>query len=210
MAFKIDRRARLSPKSGYAFGFNGPASVLRQTNGILFPYTPTINISHTVEYAPYEVVHNNYQQNSYTKTKNPSISVAGTFTATTQNEARYTVGVIHFLRVVSKMAFGGSGRPGRSGAGNSGEIPGTPPPVLNFNAYGVYNFHNVPVVVSDFSYQFDNEQDYVEIQVESETVQIPATTQITITLMPHYHPGLQNQFTIGDFSRGTLYRRGFI
>ena len=78
MVTKSDLRAKLSPKgkifdyrvnniyveNGYAVPFLGPGEALRRTNGIIFPFTPNINVAHQVDYSQYDLVHTNYQQNS--------------------------------------------------------------------------------------------------------------------------------------------------
>ena len=199
MSLDNDQRTRIRTKGGYNLPYSGPGVALRTTNGLMFPLTPTINLSQSVEYAPYEVVHTNYQQNAYTKTKNPSISVTGTFTSTTPKEAMYTIGVIHFLRVVTKMNFG-----------RSDNQAGTPPPVLEFYSYGRYNFHKVPVLVSDFTVPYENTTDYIEVIVAGEPVQLPIVMNISVTLLPHYHPRLQDRFNLASFANGDLYRDGFI
>ena len=113
---KKDLRTKLTLKPGSLRGngvdqgldapLKGPAKPLRVHEGIMFPFTPVINVNHTVDYTTYDLVHTNYQQNAYSRTRNPSIQVTGQFASQTPDEARYTLGVIHFLRVVTKMHFG--------------------------------------------------------------------------------------------------------
>jgi hypothetical protein len=179
--------------------FEGPGAALRTTNGIIFPFTPNINVAHTVEYSQYDLVHTNYQQNAYSRTRNPSIQISGVFASQTPEEAAYTVGVMHFLRVMSKMNFG-----------TSDDERGTPPPVCEFNAYGTYNFHRVPVLIGDFTFNYEDDTDYVEVGVNGETVQIPAMMTIAISLIPQYSASKQNSFNLGEFAQGTGYKRGFL
>lgn len=228
MVTKSDQRARLTPKgtvysgrgSGGARGFNsfgsgiggssttfaydapfqGPGAELRRTNGILFPYTPNISVAHQVEYSQYDLVHTNYQQNSFARSRNPAIQITGVFAAQTPAEARYTVGVMHFLRIVSKMNYG-----------ISDADRGTPPPVLEFSAYGTYNFHRVPVLVGSFNFIYEDGVDYVEVETANETVQVPTIMTIAMDLIPQYSPERQSQqFDLDDLARGQGYRRGFI
>lgn len=194
-----DSRARLSAKSAYTTAFSGPGAILQPTNGILFPYTPNISVSHQVEYSSYEVVHQNYQQNAYSKTRNPAIQVTGVFASQTPEEAEYTIGAMHFLRVASKMNFG---------AGSSN--PGTPPPVLEFSAYGKYNFSRVPVLIGSFNFIYEDGVDYVSIGGGDSTLQIPTIMTIAIDLLPQFSPARQNQFSIEGFANGSLYSQGFI
>lgn len=215
MSVRADKRARLSVKSrgfngvpsladaapAYDLPFRGPAAPLRRTGGIVFPYTPVISLAQQVEYSSYEVVHTNYQQNSYSKTRNPQIQVTGTFVSQTPDEALYTIGVMHFLRVITKMNWG-----------RADPDAGTPPPVLEFSAYGDYNFRRVPVVVGSFNFIYEDSTDYIEVVPANAdgAVQIPTIITIAIDLLPQYSPGKQNQFDLRQFANGDGYRAGFI
>lgn len=194
-----DSRVRLSAKSAYTDGFAGPGSILAPTNGIIFPYTPNISVAHQVEYSQYNLVHTNYQPNAYSNTRNPAIQVTGVFASQTPEEARYTIGVMHFLRVASKMNFGQSSN------------PGTPPPVLELSGYGKFNFNRVPVLIGGFNFVYEDGVDYVTVGDETRsTLQIPVIMTIAIDLLPQYSPGVQSQFSIESFADGKLYSAGFI
>ena len=212
MPSRTDLRAKLTVKglsnyngsagnsASYMLPFGGPGAALYRTGGIIFPYTPNITVSHQVDYSMYDVVHTNYQQNAYNSTRNPAIQVTGSFVSQTPEEAQYTVGVMHFLRVVSKMHFGARDAD-----------RGTPPPVLNFSAYGAYNFSNIPVVVGSFDFVYEDGVDYVEVVTAGETVQIPSMMTISISLMPQYSPGkVTGQFNLNEFASGAIYKNGFI
>ena len=215
MATKSDLRARLTVKGNgligsgrsgawasflnYDIPFKGPASALRRTKGILFPFTPNISVAHQVEYSQYDLVHTNYQQNAYSKTRNPAIQLSAVFASQTPEEAAYTVGVMHFLRVVSKMHFG-----------SGDKDAGTPPPVLEFSAYGTYNFSRVPVLLGSFNFIYEDGVDYVEVNINGEKVQIPSMMTISMDLLPQYSPAAQNNFNLNEFASGAGYRRGFI
>jgi hypothetical protein len=211
MAARTDMRARLALRGtkfsngrpalagGYSTPFIGPGAILERTGGILFPYTPTISVAHQVEYSQYDVVHTNYQQNAYIKTRNPAIQVTGIFSSQTPEEAAYTVGVMHFLRVTSKMNFGMNDRDA-----------GTPPPVLEFSAYGTYNFNRVPVLLGSFNFNYQDDVDYVEIVTGGQATQIPSMMVIAMDLLPQYSPDVQLSFNLNEFSSGVGYKRGFL
>lgn len=215
MTIRADKRARLTVKrglrpntltgrrgsrGGLGSPFFGPGSPLAVTGGIIFPYTPNITYGQAVEYSSYETVHSNYQQNAFSKSRNPQIQVVGQFISQTPEEAEYTVGVMHFLRVVTKMNFG-QFDPQR----------GTPPPVLEFSAYGTYNFERVPVLVQGFNWIYEDDVDYVEVDsANGGAVQIPTVVNIAIDLLPQYSPAKQNNFDLNSFANGGLYREGFL
>lgn len=208
-----DNRARLRVKgTGYTLPFGGPASVLRSKNGIVFPYTPVITSSMTTEYSQYDVVHTNFPQQSFVRHRPGNISIAAQFIHQTVDDAKYTSGVIHFLSVVMKMHFG-------LGDTNAG----TPPPLLEFSAYGLTNFNRVPVFVANYSTTFPDDVDYVNFTVSTSgrqdqagtspgtyDINLPAIMTINIELTPHFPARDQNNFDLNSFASGGLYSQGFV
>lgn len=193
-----DRRARLLAKPGYSQALQGPASVLGR--GIIFPYTPTVQAQTQVAYSKYDLVHTNSQPYAFQSSSPPGIQVTAQFIQQTEEEAQYLAGVLHFLRVVTKMNFG-QGDPEK----------GTPPPVLNFSAYGDQNFKNVPVLVGSFTQSYPDDVDYIETEIEGKAAQFPVTFTIAIDLMVQYSPSsVRNNYSTSAFANGTLYSNGFI
>lgn len=150
------RRVRLRPKPDAAseiYGSGGLLSPLRATNGMVFPYQPTISYQQDVSYSSVELVHVNQELYAYTKTNAVKLTVQGQFTVQNQKEGIYALACIHFLRTVTKMYFGASSN------------PGTPPPVLLFDAYGQYMFNQLPVIVTTFTVGLPNDVDYVPVDL---------------------------------------------
>jgi hypothetical protein len=221
-----DYRARLQPKNpNEATSILGPKDSknllypLHSTNGVMFPYTPEISTGGVSEYDSVPYVHSNYVFNSYIRSFPKSISIKGEFTAQSNDEALYLLAVIHFLRTVTKNYFGIKPY----------EKAGTPPPVLQFNYLGDYQFNNVPVVVKSFDYSYPNNIDYVPVNTTGKDrfsdnikVKLPATNatgytwvpakmDITMELETQYLPiKLRNEFNLDEFRKGTLLGKGFI
>ena len=153
------RRVRLRPKPAATIGPNsvygsdGLLQPLRSTNGMVWPYQPTITYEQQVEYSPMDLVHVNQEIYAYTRTNALKMAVQGPFSVQNQQEGIYALACIHFLRTVTKMYFG------------TGANLGTPPPVLLFDAYGQYMFNQLPVIVTAFSVELPNEIDYVPIDL---------------------------------------------
>ena len=85
--------------------------------------------------------------------------------------------------------------------------PGTPPPVMRFNAFGSTQFNNVPVLVENFSTTFDSNVDLKLIN----GVQVPVIMNIFIGLLVQMSPSKQkNNFSVKKFMSGDLYKDGFI
>lgn len=195
-----DTRVRigLSPKSGpilYKDPNNKILAPLNDTDGVLFPYTPNINVSHSAQYAGMHPTHSNYIQHSYGNSSTDSIMVVGTFTANTADEARYMMAVLHFMRSAHKMFYGRDA------------LRGTPPPVLRLSGLGPYQFNSVPVVIQAFSHDFENTTDYIEVPLAAAPdaatkTMVPTLMNINFSLLPIYSRNQIGEFSLDEFARG--------
>lgn len=151
-----NRRVILKPKPAAMSRVlgNGLLNPLKETGGMIWPYTPTISSNMEVDYQSMATVHANQDFHVYSKTPAVQLQVNGDFTVQNQKEGQYAMAAIHFLRTVTKMNFG-----------ENDALAGTPPPVLLFSAYGPYVFHNLPVIVKGFQIEFPDSVDYVQVQV---------------------------------------------
>ena len=146
-------RIRLAPNASYLYRAASPGILqpLQGTNGVVFPYTPTISTSYRANYDAYELVHTNYKGYFYKNSSVQEISVTGVFTANSAAEADYMLAVIHFFRSASKMFYGQDSQP----------VAGTPPPVLYMDGLGVYQFNEHPCLLSAFNYSLPADVDYI-------------------------------------------------
>ena len=181
---------------------------LKKFNGIIWPYTPTINIAHQAEYGEYDITHSNYPIQYFSKSRPPALQVSGPLTAQSAAEGNYMLAVLHFLRVVTKMHFG-----------MNDKKRGTPPPVLKFSAYGDLMFSNVPVLVRSFAYDLGQEIDYIDVATESGEAgfsdgfssKVPTMLNLVIDMVVQQTPSkLRTTFTMNDFKSGKLVKDGFI
>ena len=194
-------RARLLLKPGALGIYMGAPDLqpLVEHGGIMFPVQPDITYSQSVAYTPYDLTHTNYTFNAYRNTPSPDIQLTAQFASVTDEEARYTYAVLHFLRSISKMFFGKE---------QSNPVAGTPPPVLEFSAFGTQQFNRIPVVVSQFSTTYDSN---VDLKLFDGDTQIPVFMNMFIQLTVQQNPDRQkNNFTTNDFISGKLYQDGFI
>ncbi len=151
-----DWRVRLSlaPSATYLYKANPPGPLLKPlaaTNGVIFPYTPQINVQYGAHYDAPDIVHSNYKIYSYRNSAIDSISITGTFTAQDNNEANYLLAVIHFFRSVTKMFYGQDQDPRR----------GIPPPLCYLTGMGTYQFDNHPLAITNFNYNLPDDVDYI-------------------------------------------------
>ena len=162
-----DRKVSLRPKPGGANRVYGAGLLtpIKESNGLIWPYTPSITYNQPVNYTSMTTVHANQDFHVYGNTPAVSLQVAGDFTVQNQLEGWYAHAAIHFFRTVSKMNFG-----------ESDPNAGTPPPVLLFNAYGPFVFNDVPVIVKDFTVEFPDNVDYVQVTVHGSSTITTAGT----------------------------------
>jgi len=202
---KTDKRARLTLKgTSNTAPLQGPANALKQAEGVprglVFPLSPTITFQRSANYGNYDLPHTNYQPKYYAGTSSPSVQVTGLFTNNTEEEALYTAGVIHFLRMCSLMHFG-EDDPHR----------GTPPPICLFSAYGVNMFQSWPCVVANVSYTLDSDMEYVQATDGSGMENtLPSQMFIAIDLQHMPDPlAMRKRFSIDRMASGQLLSEGF-
>jgi hypothetical protein len=148
-------RLRLAPNSNYLYNNRGNEGVLlplANTDGVIFPYTPSIETAYKANYDQYDLTHSNYRGYFYKNSYVDAVNVRATFTAQDTKEADYLLAVIHFFRSVTKMFYGQD--PQR----------GAPPPLVYLSGYGDYQFNEHPCVVSQFNYTLPPDVDYIRAQ----------------------------------------------
>lgn len=205
-----DTRIRLGPLNpsvvyGNISNSNNSSIIatLAATNGIIFPYTPSITFTQGVDYMTLQLVHSNTDYAAYTRTPSVKLSVSGKFTVQNAQEGIYALAVIHFLRAVSKSYFG-----------TNDVNAGMPPPVLVFSGYGTYMFGNsgsggLRVILTNHSWSFDDTVDYIPITIGGAsgggTAKLPALFTISLDLTVVQTPQrMMNIFNFNQFASGAL------
>lgn len=152
---KQDWRVRLSlaPSATYLYKAENPGILnpLKNTDGVIFPYLPSVSVSYLANYDPQELTHSNYKAYQYRSSSVEQIQITGDFTAQDTAEANYMLAVIHFFRSVTKMFYGQDQNP----------KPGTPPPLVFLYGLGDFQFNAHPLVVTTFNYSLPNDVDYI-------------------------------------------------
>lgn len=174
--------------------------------GVVFPYTPQVQVQHTANYSAQKLTHNNYTQFFYDNSEVQAINISGDFTVQNVQEGQYLLASIYFFRAITKMFFG------------QDPNVGNPPPMVYLNGYGQYYFPNVPCVVTSFSHTMPNDCDYMDIpepglgpynpqsqNYRLNSTRLPTTSSISLSLQPVYSRLAQSQgFSLNDFAAGAL------
>jgi hypothetical protein len=143
-------------------------------NGVIFPYTPSINVQHNARYQPQNLTHSNYTSYFYEGSDVAAITISGEFSAQNEKEAAYVLACVHFLRACTKMFFG-----------QSTSLPvGTPPTIVFLDGYGQFYFPHVSCVVTNFSHTLPADVDYIPLKNIYQNTRIPTLSTISITLQP--------------------------
>jgi hypothetical protein len=122
---------------------------LKITDGVIFPYTPTITTAYKANYSNYDLTHSNYRGYFYQNSYVDPIQINATFTAQNTAEANYLLAVIQFFRSVTKMFYGQDAQ------------RGAPPPLTYLTGLGEFQFNEHPCVVSQFNYTLPADVDYI-------------------------------------------------
>ena len=144
-------KLRLAPQATYLYKDPNPGILapLAITDGIIFPYTPTIDIQYRAEYNAYSPTHSNYQHYFYKNSSVQTVQLQAEFTAQDTIEAEYLLACIHFLKSCSKMFYGQDAQ------------RGSPPPLLYLTGLGEYQFNEAPCAITEFNYNLPNDVNYI-------------------------------------------------
>lgn len=214
-------RVSVGDSSGIFYRGTNPGILepLKSTNGVIFPYTPSITTSYTASYSPQKTTHSNYPAYFYEASEVSAINISGDFTVQTIEEGQYLLACIYFFRASTKMFYGEGG--------------GNPPPVLFLNGYGNEYFKNVPCVLTAFQHVMGSDVDYLEIpsvtnsspyypiaavnvpgprtsQGAPKTTRVPLLSQIQVTLQPVYSRETMAKFDLNEFAAGKLIDKGYL
>tara|TARA_Y200000002_G_scaffold279935_1_gene234057 strand:- start:484 stop:1404 length:921 start_codon:yes stop_codon:yes gene_type:complete len=191
-------------------------------NRMVFPYTPTIILSHTANYNQIQPIHNNYPFFAYQNSQVDQLVITGQFYNQNSIEAQYWIACLHYLRSTTKMQYG-------IGSNN----PGAPPPIVKLNGYGDYVFKDTPVIITNFTVDMPNEVDYIATGITSSGAQpeidysdhapsraeqtkstditwAPAESQFTVTCQPIYSRDKVEKFNYTSFVNGEGIKGGYV
>jgi len=130
--------------------YAGIMAPLNATDGVIFPYTPQIQINYRANYNKTTLTHANHPAFFYQGSEVSDLQVNATFTAQSSEEASYLMAVIHFFKATTKMYYG-----------QDGDKNGMPPPLIFLNGFGNGQFDNVACVNTQFNYNLPDNVDYI-------------------------------------------------
>ena len=219
-AANAEWRVRIGlPSNGllYLDPSNKLQSILKRTNGVIFPYTPSISVTHNARYQEQALTHSNYKNYFYEGSDVSAITITGDFSAQNTDEGLYLLAAIYFFRSATKMFFGAD------------NLAGNPPPIVYLDGYGDFYFPHVPCVITSFQHTMPQDCDYLEFHYSENTnvnqnsgvksnlsqqvARVPTMSQITLTVQPVYsRKNIHNNMNLDAFSKGKLLAKngGFL
>jgi hypothetical protein len=152
-------RLRLAPNAYYLYKNSSPGIMLplQETDGVIFPYTPRIDMTYSADYNPTDLTHANYRAYFYRGSKVGEIVMNADFTAQDTQEADYLLATIHFFRSCTKMFYG------------QDTDRGAPPPLVFLSGLGDFQFNEHPCVISQFNYNLPSDVDYIRARGRQST-----------------------------------------
>lgn len=194
----LDWRVRLSIPP--TFKTSPVLQPLLETNGFMFPFTPQIILEHAAHYNSLHPTHSNYAFPAYQNSQVNAMTIIGDFFVENEIDGRYWLAATHYLRSVTKMAYGASSN------------AGSPPPVVKLNGYGDYVFNEVPVTVQMFTIELPNDVDYIQVGLGENGSWVPTRSSISVVVMPTYSRKTVTDFSLDAFVNGQYIvdKKGFI
>jgi len=219
----IDWRARLQVMRANKDEFFGKEDKeddmmfpLKQDRGIVFQYQPSMFIAYAATYDTQTFQGSNYPLHTYMSSTPPTLPIQVQYSCTNQEEARYLLAMMQFLKVSTKAQFGEMAV--------TNDKVGRPPPVLEFSYLGPYGFDRVPVVINDVNYIMVNNVDYIPVahpRIDSNkfhvsafksedseggsasVTYVPTDIDMTITCLPQYSPRrIRRGFNLDQMRQG--------
>lgn len=166
------------------------SSAFNTGNRMVFPFNPTVLLSHTANYQQIQPTHTNYAYNAYENSQIDAITVTGEFFQENENDAKYWIACLHFLRSATKMFYG-----------NSYPL-GNPPVVCRLNGYGKHVLNNIPVVITNFTTDLPVDVDYIQCTINGITNYVPTQSSITVTMQAQYARRSQSGFSLNQYASG--------
>lgn len=199
---------------------NSLLAPLSETNGLIFPYTPSVTINHNARYSTQQLVHNNYNSYAYEGSDVSDIVIDADFTVQNTTEGQYLMAAVQFLRACTKMFFGND------------ILSGSPPPLVFVDGYGATYLPHVPCVVTRFTHTMPADVDYIKVPIGVQEnssagfttafdidylngsgygsiVNLPTTSKLNINLQPVYsRTNVSRNFTLEKYASGRLNANG--
>ena len=177
------------------------APLIETDQCFIFPYTPTMMIDYQVGYSPTKPIHSNYPFYAYQNSEPSKLQITSDFTVETEEEGKYWISAQHYLKSITKMAYGN----------NDTISTGAPPPIVKLNGYGNHMFKDVPVVIQNFNTDLANDVDYMLIKDfggDSKGTYVPVKSTVSVGVQMVHSRQKIRTFSLEKFIQGDYVNTG--
>ncbi len=198
-----DKRVRIgmlpnSPAIFYKDSNNPILAPLANTNGVLFPFQPKVDLSFSASYQAQKNVQSNFTFYNYENSEMKPFDLSCDFPVRTQFEGQYVIASLIFLRSLTLMFTGNDNQTGFN-------LAGAPPLVVSVSGMGFGGLDNIPVAITNVTTSFADTVDYVSVAIPglvNEITKLPSVMTITVSCQPMFSRQFASSFSALSYSMG--------
>ena len=166
---------------------------------VIFTVMPIVDENRSASYDSLTPTQHPGSIQVYKTTSSRTFNINGKFISRSIEEANTT---LHYLNIIRSwvMPYYGSGT-----AESYPNKIGLPPEILKFNAYGEKNLKDIPVVLTNYSWTYPEDVDYVQaIDTNNISYPVPRVIEISLSIMECYAPNELSKFDLLAYKNGDL------
>ena len=183
---------------GAPSGYNGIGDI------IVLDVMPTISESRSVSYKSFTPQQHPGEILKYESTSSREWSISAKLISRTVDEATWNLNTLNTIRGWT-MPFYGEGTAQNEGTAS---YLGAPPPIITLTAYGERMIGPIKCVVTNYSWDFPNDVDYIQADSYGENgatkVPFPVILSVTIALKESWSPAEYSGFNLRAFKEGNM------
>ncbi len=164
---------------------------------VLFKVSPTIDEGRAAVYDNVQPVHHPGSIQIYKTTTSRNFNINGKFIARNSEEADENIVMMNLIRAWVMPYYGIQ----TSQDEETSNRLGAPPPILELSAYGPRNWEVIPVVLTNYSWQYSDDVTYIP---DSQGNPVPVILDVTLVLQEAYSPSQMSNFSLSAYKRGDL------
>jgi hypothetical protein len=164
---------------------------VKATNGVIFPYIPTVSINYRANYQDTQVTHANYSVLGYKNSVVEDITLTCEFTVQNTSDALYWIGASQFFKTATKMFYGNS------------TPQGNPPLVCQLTGFGNMILNQPTVVIKNFHVELPADVNYINVVAGGQPQWVPTVSTFNVTVAPIYNRERMRKFNLANYARGS-------
>jgi hypothetical protein len=184
-----------APSIFYKDSSNTLLSPLAETNGVVFPYQPKIDLTFSASYQSNKVAQTNFAFYAYESSELKPFTISGEFPVRNEIEGQYVMAALTFLRSMTMMF-----------TGNDTNYAGAPPLLGCVEGMGFGGLDYIPVGIGDVTTSFPDNIDYISVPLitnANEIMKMPSLLTINISCTPMFSRLFATNFSTLKYSAGT-------